>query len=240
MKINQTHISHNPPPGLTDLTPQEYARRLLEFIKDYTWLYSPKNIRFFVDNLWSSVPEEWHAPLLKLTLPEFLDIYNAVKDDWPPSLKYFLRTCQELSMPREIPPQLKAQKACLLDYKEGEAFSSGMSLKKLHEVEILGELIYQWNQTNGVNTLIDIGAGKGYISQVLQYFYGMNVIGLEGNDSHAQRADTRSANVQRKFYYRRLQQIYSDGGNFRQSYCEGKNETFSGTTEHNDNLFSRL
>jgi hypothetical protein len=142
-------------------------------------------------------------------------------------------------MPREIPPQLKAQKACLLDYKEGEAFSSGMSLKKLHEVEILGELIYQWNQTNGVNTLIDIGAGKGYISQVLQYFYGMNVIGLEGNDSHAQRADTRSANVQRKFYYRRLQQIYSDNRTVKEKmkhFQERPNTTITYFLDYNMNV----
>jgi hypothetical protein len=64
---------------LTWRTPEEYAKRLLEFIKDYTWLYTPKNIRFFVDNLWSSVPSEWHTPLMNLKLTEYLDIYNAIK-----------------------------------------------------------------------------------------------------------------------------------------------------------------
>lgn len=68
--------------------------------------------------------------------------------------------------------------------KLNKAFIRGMKDKKVHEVERLSFLVNKLNKENDVQTVIDIGAGKGYISQVLALQFGLNVINLEGQSTH--------------------------------------------------------
>lgn len=50
----------------------------------------------------------------------------------------------------------------------------------------------QYNQEHGVGAVVDIGAGKGYISQVLEYYYSLPVVNLEAATSHFQGASLES------------------------------------------------
>eukprot|EP01130_Rhizamoeba_saxonica_P012996 TRINITY_DN551_c0_g1_i2.p1 TRINITY_DN551_c0_g1~~TRINITY_DN551_c0_g1_i2.p1 ORF type:complete len:218 (+),score=49.45 TRINITY_DN551_c0_g1_i2:121-774(+) len=93
-------------------------------------------------------------------------------------------------MPRHI------DNLCLLNESVGEPlhleqiWTIGMKKKKIHEVERLAQVISSVNKVPEIQTVLDIGAGKGYISHILKYYSKMNVIGIEGQATHSTSATT--------------------------------------------------
>uniref|UniRef100_A0A6B2L574 Methyltransferase domain-containing protein n=1 Tax=Arcella intermedia TaxID=1963864 RepID=A0A6B2L574_9EUKA len=51
-----------------------------------------------------------------------------------------------------------------------------------------------------VKLIVDVGAGKGYITQTLEHYYGMEVIGLEGQESRTHGASKRSIQFQKELF----------------------------------------
>jgi len=154
---------------------------LLAFSLKYRAIFEGRLIRFFLDQLWQLIPHDWHKTLVECPYEHYLDLYQHVREDWPESLKQFLTEARDLSMPRDIASELLVDKPDFHEIYGMDAFSTGMRDKKLHEVEILSKLIHDVNDTCQIDTLIDIGAGKGYVSQVLEYLYNYHVIAVEGN-----------------------------------------------------------
>eukprot|EP01125_Pyxidicula_operculata_P017294 TRINITY_DN6056_c0_g1_i1.p1 TRINITY_DN6056_c0_g1~~TRINITY_DN6056_c0_g1_i1.p1 ORF type:complete len:461 (+),score=63.62 TRINITY_DN6056_c0_g1_i1:347-1729(+) len=89
-------------------------------------------------------------------------------------------------------------KSLLGTSKLDQPFKDGMAGKKVHEVENLAHLIGETNQSLNCPTIIDVGAGKGYLSHVLTHYYKLQVINLEGQESHNQEANKRTNQVSKK------------------------------------------
>ncbi|XP_064596483.1 methyltransferase-like protein 25B isoform X2 [Liolophura sinensis] len=163
----------------------EWFARCLEFLRDFSWIYDYQVTEFFVEQPWRSIPDEWREFLLGLSLEELnvLPLGN-IKDEWPDNFSTFVQTALEMSMPRgsysvtpvEIPCELK----------------KGMNPKKQHEVSLMAAVLHQLMEEASVSVVVDIGAGLGYLGQVLQQRYGYRVISLECDDSRSHGAQCRN------------------------------------------------
>jgi hypothetical protein len=72
-----------------------------------------------------------------------------------------------------------------------------MSSKKQHEVEILSSFISMIAKSTNVENLIDLGAGQGYLSSVLAFECGLNILGVDIDPIQTSGAERR-ANTLRK------------------------------------------
>ncbi|KAJ3295698.1 hypothetical protein HDU79_008544, partial [Rhizoclosmatium sp. JEL0117] len=174
---------HLPPAFTTPGVPVEtqraqYLNELVSFISKFQWLssvhaYDALHEGFF-ENVW---PEDWRH----LSENEHFDseaLIDLVKDGviqahWPPSLREFIANCQKLKLPRTV--NLSDFPSGVLDNLEtnitdSSTTSSGMSRKKLHEVERFSRVILERIQTSEfaeTARIVDVGAGQGYLTHRL-------------------------------------------------------------------------
>ncbi|KAH3875305.1 uncharacterized protein LOC127869377 isoform X1 [Dreissena polymorpha] len=71
----------------------------------------------------------------------------------------------------------------------------GMSAKKLHEVCNMSSLVARIAELAGSDVIVDIGAGLGYLGQVLHHNYGLPVLGVEGQGNHTAGAEIRATHT---------------------------------------------
>ncbi|KAJ3086473.1 Methyltransferase-like protein 25 [Quaeritorhiza haematococci] len=75
----------------------------------------------------------------------------------------------------------------------------GMTPKKKIEVEILASLINDVAKTNSVATIVDMGAGQGYLDAVLAFQYGHTIIGVDDDEVQTCGATKRSKTMTKIF-----------------------------------------
>lgn len=200
---------------------EEYAAKIADFVEQWKWLYAPTNVAFYMNNHWEMVPEEWRPSLLTLTddelksLPERLTPEMRAK--FPPSLVSTLETAYSLHMPRsfsQIMDRLKPGTDGVAELNEGVelnlfqgtavtkaplSFSyilaQGMSPKKIHEVTRMSKLVVELCKALNVDTVVDIGAGEGYVSHVLSQHYGYRVMAVEGNEDYSDKGVARVQSI---------------------------------------------
>ena len=74
-----------------------------------------------------------------------------------------------------------------------------MSLKKKHEIELLGEHIIRVVHDTHCNVVVDLGCGKGYLTNYVQTRdQELTVIGIEGNKSYAESFEKRFEQLESK------------------------------------------
>jgi hypothetical protein len=113
----------------------------------------------------------------------FLTTYDVTGDDAPESLIVFLKTCSELSLPRNCrKPIEKSNPVPAIIVKE---LQKGIKLKKRHEIEKLSQLVSQLCESR---TVLDIGSGQGHLARQLSFGHGLNVICLEQQKQLSDRA----------------------------------------------------
>jgi hypothetical protein len=78
-----------------------------------------------------------------------------------------------------------------------KALSRGMKLKKRHEVERLAALVASLCERLGCKTVVDFGAGQGYLGQVLHFGYGLRVVAIDSSSHQTHGADRRLQRVQK-------------------------------------------
>jgi hypothetical protein len=145
----------------------------------------------------------------------------AVEDGgWPESLVEFIRGASRLALPR-VPVRDQPTKAPaghdeshtglerlgaepgmeLAAYKHSsvlsKALSRGMKAKKRHEVERLGALVASLCERLGCRTVVDFGAGQGYLGQLLHFGYGLRVVAIDSSAHQTHGADRRAARVKK-------------------------------------------
>ncbi|KAL6075892.1 hypothetical protein QOT17_003201 [Balamuthia mandrillaris] len=188
---------------------KKHATEILQFVSSYKWLFEASNISFFANELWHCVPPEWRLPLLSLSqqhLQSFASLQATLAlDSLPPlpaSLVSFLEGCRSLSLAREpsyVPRGIRAMasgtalSAQFLPFHLQHTF--GMRPKKVHEVICMSKVVHEVCRATGIDTVVDVGAGEGYISHVLSQHYGYRVIAIEGNDSYAEKGIQRVKKV---------------------------------------------
>ncbi|KAG0251272.1 Methyltransferase-like protein 25 [Mortierella polycephala] len=127
--------------------------------------------------------------------------------DWPESLKDFVRMVKELSINRTLDPDYAKFKDTLDIH-----LIPGMSPKKLHEVEILSGLMASYAKEHSIRSVIDLGAGQGYLSRVLAFQHQLCVLGVDSNTIQTCGAQTTQKRTEKLFVNKsRLKNAGSNG-----------------------------
>eukprot|EP00731_Ephydatia_muelleri_P021994 Em0014g585a len=100
------------------------------------------------------------------------------------SLEEFLYTAKQLRLP-------VTSGQC--HRKMAAAF--GMNPKKAHEVEEASQLISTLAVKHGLKQVLDLGSGKGYLSEHLALKYGLAVVGVDSQSSNTHGAQCRNMKV---------------------------------------------
>ncbi|KAF3441136.1 hypothetical protein FNV43_RR15047 [Rhamnella rubrinervis] len=176
-----------------------WIHAIIDFIRPYSFLTNAHVVNFFKDRLWEAVDKEWIECLRKEPVENLLQIPSGiVQEHWPASLKEFVFTSRSLAFPRE---QTDLQKAlpglnlCPLN----SVLSQGMNLKKKHEVEVLSAIVSSIASNVGAPTIIDVGAGQGYLAQVLSFHYRHCVIAIDACSHHGRVTNARAERI-KKYY----------------------------------------
>ncbi|KAJ3330112.1 hypothetical protein HDU76_006405 [Blyttiomyces sp. JEL0837] len=153
---------------------QSYITSLVAFLSPYQWLldihaYDAIKVGFFT----STFPEEWR-PLATdqfYNVDQLLDmtLEGRVNEEWPVSLKEFVRRAFELKLPRDVDEGefeggLTVENVVIDDLTTTAA---EMSRKKLHEVDRFSNMITTLATRTNITRIIDVGAGQGYLTHRL-------------------------------------------------------------------------
>ena len=183
------------PSGYTDI--QQYTKDLVECINKYEWLIQNHAVDFLVSGYWhSKVPTEWHCIATEFSMHDLIQMASHFKlpdrKQWPESLVEFVATCQSLGLPRD-PPSIESK---FQQAPSDLLVFSGMSVKKRLEVQIMSDCVSELCRTTDVETVVDMGAGQGYLDSLLVRS-GLNVVSIDDDDIQTcgakRRADRTSA-----------------------------------------------
>jgi hypothetical protein len=78
---------------------------------------------------------------------------------------------------------------------------TGMSGKKIHEVELMSEAIHEVATERGISSVIDLGSGQGYLSRALAFDYNLEVLAVDMSEIQTKGAikfDNRAIKIQNK------------------------------------------
>ncbi|XP_044310824.1 methyltransferase-like protein 25 isoform X3 [Varanus komodoensis] len=80
-----------------------------------------------------------------------------------------------------------------------------MNNKKSHEVQLMSELVDGIAKYCGLNQVIDLGSGKGYLSSFLSMQYNLKVYGIDSSNTNTHGANERNRKLKKhwKAYQRR-------------------------------------
>lgn len=80
---------------------------------------------------------------------------------------------RDLALPRVVDNNEK------MDHGISKHITCGMSDKKMHEVELMSHLIKKVAEERGINSVIDLGSGQGYLSRALAFDQGLEVLAVD-------------------------------------------------------------
>ncbi|KAG0027361.1 Methyltransferase-like protein 25 [Podila clonocystis] len=206
------------PPGFDSM--EQYLATLQEFLHQCEPITNLMIVDYFTTNSWETrMPQDWRAafesPQGKLSSLDLMELVSLGKlreykqsstatqgtehdasgpQDWPESLKEFVRMIKALSINRTLDPNYSKFKDTLDIH-----LIPGMSPKKLHEVEILGGLMASYSKQHGIGSVIDLGAGQGYLSRVLAFQHQLCVLGVDSNTIQTCGAQTTQKRTEKLF-----------------------------------------
>ncbi|TPX36622.1 hypothetical protein SmJEL517_g01287 [Synchytrium microbalum] len=172
----------------------EYVNGLLQFINTYAWLWRPRNgANFVVQQFWERhFSKDWRVlddGDLAVELKDLVAMANGTyfKDEWPESLKAFVRGTFHLALPRQ-PRDLPTPTVKL---KHG---TTNMKDKKRSEIEILGSIIHDLASKHDIHHVLDAGSGQGYLDLLLAHKFGYDVVAVDDNPIQHEGALRRNEN----------------------------------------------
>uniref|UniRef100_A0A1J3G6B4 Protein RRNAD1 n=1 Tax=Noccaea caerulescens TaxID=107243 RepID=A0A1J3G6B4_NOCCA len=177
----------------------EWINAIIDFLKPFAFLINAHVVNFFRDKQWEAVDQDWMS-CLKDEKPENILLIpsGGVQDHWPASLKEFVHTLRSLSFPRE-----QAELQTILGDVDmaplSTVLSQGMNLKKKHEVEVLSSVVSSVVNSVGAPTVVDVGAGQGYLAQVLSFQYKHSVVAIDSSSHHGKVTDARATRIRKHF-----------------------------------------
>ncbi|KAK9275404.1 hypothetical protein L1049_022668 [Liquidambar formosana] len=177
----------------------EWINAIVHFLRPYTSLMNAHVVNFFKDRLWQAVDKEWIDCLRQEPVENLLLIPSGVVQEyWPSSLKEFILTLKSLVFPRE---QVDLQKVfpglCMTSLNS--VLSQGMNLKKKHEVEVLSAVVSSIANSVRAHTIVDVGAGQGYLAQVLSFQYELSVIAIDACSHHGKVTSGRAERIKKHY-----------------------------------------
>ena len=73
-----------------------------------------------------------------------------------------------------------------------------MKQKKKYEIKLLGDSIIKEAKNKNINTIIDIGCGKGYLTNYISLNSNLRIIGIEGNEDNTNKMMLRINKIEQK------------------------------------------
>ncbi|CAA6668561.1 unnamed protein product [Spirodela intermedia] len=178
----------------------EWMTAIADVLRSFRLLLDAHVTNFFKDRLWETVDGEWMECLRKgpCRISSVSPVGWFGWEHWPATLKGFVKTLKSLVLPRDP----KSSNTIFDDFQVaqlGSVLSQGMNQKKKHEVEILSAVVSVVASFVGAATVIDVGAGQGYLSQVLSFLYHLSVIALDASPHHASVTSLRAERIKKHF-----------------------------------------
>lgn len=190
----------------------EWIQAIVDFIRPFTFLINAHVVNFFNDRLWEAVDKDWIDCLRNESIENLLLIPSGiVQDHWPDSLKEFVLTLQSLEFPREqadLQMVLPGFQVTSLN----TVLAQGMNLKKKHEVEVLSAVVNSIANTVKAHAIVDVGAGQGYLAQVLSFQYQHSVVAIDASSHHGKVTNARAERI-KKYYAAQMRKFGSGNKN---------------------------
>jgi 2-polyprenyl-3-methyl-5-hydroxy-6-metoxy-1,4-benzoquinol methylase len=67
------------------------------------------------------------------------------------------------------------------------------------QVEVLSSVVSSVVKSVGAPTVVDVGAGQGYLAQVLSFQYKHSVVAIDSSSHHGKVTDARAARIKKHF-----------------------------------------
>ncbi|KAI5072705.1 hypothetical protein GOP47_0012811 [Adiantum capillus-veneris] len=170
------------------------------FLRTHQALWSAHVVEFFYDRLWEDVDKQWWTDLERASIQDLLWLPSGrVQDTWCDSLKNFVRTAQSLALFRQPGENIEKIFPGFCKPKISNLLRQGMNAKKIHEVELLSGVINRIFGEAHASQVVDVGAGQGYLAQVLAFEYGLPVVALDACAHHADVTNRRSERLKKHY-----------------------------------------
>eukprot|EP00252_Welwitschia_mirabilis_P003158 TRINITY_DN13248_c0_g1_i2.p1 TRINITY_DN13248_c0_g1~~TRINITY_DN13248_c0_g1_i2.p1 ORF type:complete len:509 (+),score=109.33 TRINITY_DN13248_c0_g1_i2:79-1605(+) len=157
----------------------QWMREIVLFLRQYEFIWRSHVVDFFCERLWESVDREWMECLRQENAQNLLLLPSGFKQEkWPTSLKAFLEIVRLLSFPRDT--------RATLEMVESLAAVIERIVNKIHATNV-----------------IDVGAGQGYLSQVLSFKYGLSVVSLDASAHNGSVTSGRAERIQKHYKSKR-------------------------------------
>ncbi|KAG1179213.1 hypothetical protein G6F70_000300 [Rhizopus microsporus] len=160
--------------------PKEYAEALVNYVEKYRYLIEIHFVDFITLDHWNLLSKDWQHALLNES--DWFDAITNIatgkyKESWPASLKDFIKATKDIELPR-VNPDSSRQMISPLDKR----ILPGMVEKKIHEVERMTPVIKQLAKDHQIESIMDLGAGQGYLSRSLAYRSNLKVLAVDSSE----------------------------------------------------------
>ncbi|KAL6314831.1 hypothetical protein AAG906_029046 [Vitis piasezkii] len=177
----------------------EWIHAIHQFLTPYSFLINAHVVNFFNDRLWEAIDEDWIDCLKNEPVDHLLQIPSGIfQDHWPPSLQQFVIALSSLVLPRHqagLELILPNTGMTSLD----SVLTQGMNMKKKHEVEVLSAVVDSIANSVGADTIVDVGAGQGYLAQVLSFQYQLSVVAIDSCSHHGNVTNARAERIKKHY-----------------------------------------
>ncbi|GMH17529.1 hypothetical protein Nepgr_019370 [Nepenthes gracilis] len=190
----------------------EWIQAIVDFLQSYRFFFDTHVVNFFKDRLWETVDKDWLDCLRNEPVEHLLQIPSGfVKDYWPASLKKFILTSRSLAFSREqVKMELISHDICVTPLNT--VLAQGMNPKKKHEVEVLAAVVSSIARKVAAHVVVDVGAGQGYLAQVLSFQYQLAVVAIDASYHHGIVTNARAERI-KKYYAAKIRKSGSGKGN---------------------------
>ncbi|CDH60806.1 cra-b-like protein [Lichtheimia corymbifera JMRC:FSU:9682] len=174
------------PEKYSHLTPHEYVKTLIAFVKQYDHLINIHIVNFITTDQWQLLDPEWQTALLPTDvnneddwIQQLINITsgNTENDTWPASLKEYVQHTRDMALPRGFLSDYDVD-VCQLE----QDYQRGMNDKKIHEVGFMSTLIDRVATRRNIDSVMDLGAGQGYLARAIAWKYGLRVLAVDGSE----------------------------------------------------------
>ena len=175
------------PEKYSHLTPNEYIIALTNYIEKYRQWTTLHIVDFLTFSQWNILDVEWREALLppdgSISHEEWIDSIikitsgSDVNEKWPASLRDFIKDTKDIALPR-----INVTGSEQVKSKIEKRILAGMVDKKIHEVERMTPVIQKIAQDNQVHSIVDLGAGQGYLSRSLAFKSNLKILAVDSSE----------------------------------------------------------
>ncbi|KAJ0045518.1 hypothetical protein Pint_04978 [Pistacia integerrima] len=149
----------------------QWIKAIVDFLKPFTFIINAHVVNFFTDKLWEAVDKDWIDCLRNEPIENLLHIPSGVV---------------------QVLPGWKVTSL-------SSVLAQGMNLKKKHEVEVLSAVVNSVANSVSTDTIVDVGAGQGYLAQVLSFQFQHSVVAIDACSHHGKVMNARAERIKKHY-----------------------------------------